>query len=383
MGMGNEAAGSCYIMVGGMMYENFTSLTLKRSKEEMTCSGQFSLSWPGAEQFNATSPPAQEMVDGAKGMIMLDGQLAGTIRIDKRSSQGSPTSYVLNLSFRGLSSSIVDSSADHPTGQENKKSPGKICKKLMEGYDSKLVDKSGEDKQIERYIIQDGETVERAIRRATTEHGLIACENEKGDVEIAKKGEPAGSSHPLVLGRNFMSWTTDRDMAPRASKVKAKGSSVPTDKKYGKDAEELSGESEDDAVSFKKVYNLLIDSDQDKESLKKRATSEMRRRQAEGLTVKLTMSTWSDDGGQLWKVGTLHQVIIPVDQIGEQLIVKEVEFRMDTEKREAVVTLVPMESFGDSTGQGGDSGQSAGGTKGAFSPSVKSGVGGASKAGAS
>src|SRR5262245_54502973 len=134
--MALEPAGSCIIVVNGMQYQNFLRLSLKRSKGELTCSGTFSLGWPGAEMFNATSPPAQELADGAKGVIMLDGQLAGTIRIDKRQSHGTPDSFKLDLSFRGLSSSLVDSSADHKTGQENKKSPGKITKKLMEGYDS-------------------------------------------------------------------------------------------------------------------------------------------------------------------------------------------------------------------------------------------------------
>ena len=74
-----------YVEIGGVRYHQFTSLSLQRSKEAMTCSGSITLSWPGAEMYNATTPPAQEMTDGAKGEIYLDDQKAGTFRIDKRS----------------------------------------------------------------------------------------------------------------------------------------------------------------------------------------------------------------------------------------------------------------------------------------------------------
>src|SRR5262245_16353494 len=141
--MANEGMGSAIVVIGGTRYTNFTKLTFKRVKKEMTCSGTITLSWPGAEQFNATNPPAQSMTDGAKGEIFLDGQLAGTVRFDSRTSHGTPKSFILELSFRGLASAVVDSSADHPTGQENKKSPADICKKLMEGYEPKFQDKSG------------------------------------------------------------------------------------------------------------------------------------------------------------------------------------------------------------------------------------------------
>jgi prophage tail gpP-like protein len=335
----------------------------KRDKEEATSSGTITLAWPGAEMFNATAGPMQEVVDGVKGTLILDGQLACTFRVDSRTSHGSETSYRLDISFRGLASSIVDSHADHPSGQENKRTPGQISKKLMEGYEPKLIDKSGESRQLERFIVQEGEPVERAMRRACREFGLVFSENEEGNVVLQKKGTEGGSGQPLVLGRNFYEWSVKRDMSPRYQKVKAKGNSVPTDKKYGKEAEEIGGEATDNAVKFKKQYHLLIDSDHDKDTLKQRAVAESQRRKAAGIDVQLTMSTWSDDGGQLWKVGTTHQVTIPVDGVGDQLQIKTVQFELDKDERKAIVTLVGKDAFGGegAGGGGGDSGGAAAG----------------------
>jgi prophage tail gpP-like protein len=357
--MPNELMGSAVVEVGGTRYDNFTALSVKRDKNNLTAAGTITLSWPGAEQFNATAPPAQDLIDGARCSIYLDGQLAATARIDSRTSDGDPDSYKLTLNFRGLTAALVDSQADHPSGQENKKKPPEIVKKLMEGYEPQLQDKSGgSSKMQERFVIQEGETVERAIRRCAREFGLLASENEQGNLVLQKKGEDEGQGPPLVLGRNFIKWSVKRDISPRHSKIKVRGASIPTDERYGKPAEEIVGEAVDDYVKFKRELRIFAESDQDKETLKKRAQQEMNRRKAQGLQVSLTMSTWSDDSGQLWKVGKMHQVVIPVDQVNNTLQVSGVTFDLTRDRRETTLELTDKEAFSDEQG-GSDTGGAA------------------------
>jgi prophage tail gpP-like protein len=113
-------------------------------------------------------------------------------------------------------------------------------------------------------------------------------------------------------------------------------------------------------VQYKRELHIFADSDQDKETLKKRAVTEARRRKAQGLNVTLTMSTWSDDGGKLWKVGRLHHVIIPVDQVDDVLIISEVGFDLTAKDRKASVTLVDKDSYSDKAGAGKDKGKAKG-----------------------
>ena len=157
------------IEVDGENYTDFVTLTLTRSKEDMTCSGSMDVSWPGAEVINLGHPPMQQMPAGEKIVVWLDDLKAATGRIDKRQGKGDPDSYTLTFTFRGLAAALVDSSADHPSGQENKKSPGDITKKLMEGYESKLIDKSNETRTSKRFVVREGQTIDRAIRTATRE----------------------------------------------------------------------------------------------------------------------------------------------------------------------------------------------------------------------
>jgi prophage tail gpP-like protein len=339
--MANEAMGTAVIMVGGQRFDRFLSLNLKRSRQEAAGSGTIVLSWPGAEQMSNRTMQAPTLVDGADGQLILDGQLACTFRIDTRLSKGTPKSYELTLQFRGIASDAIDSSPDHPTGQENKKTPPEIMKKLLEGCKTQLIDKSGSSKKIERFIIAEGETIERACRRAAREQSLSFFEDTQGNWILQKAGDNDGGGQALKLGRNFTHWATKRDMGPRFPELGMTGNSIPTDERYGKQAESIFSE------EFRKVgpeqarkLRALIDGDHDKDSMKNRGAYEAFRRTQQGLNVTLRMSTWSDDGGKLWDINKQHHVTIPIDQIDDDLTVDQVEFEMTPTTRTATLTLV-------------------------------------------
>ena len=350
------------VEVDGEEYTEFTSFTLSRDKDDMTCNGSMVLSWQGAEAFNQAKGPANKMTDGAKIVVYLDDQKAATGRIDKRQGAGTPTSYTLTLTFRGLAAALVDSSADHPSGQENKKSPGDITKTLMDGYEPKLIDKSGEKRTVPRFVVREGESIERAIRTATREYGLVASENEDGDVVLDKRNGDEGKGPRLFLGDSFTEFNVSRNIAPRFSKIKAKGSAIATDKTYGKDAEEITSTAIDKYVKYKREYHLLTDGDQDHETLKKRVLSEARRRAASAVDVTLKMDSFSDADGKLWKVGRLHEVSIPIETLDEELQVKSVTFSLANEELNAELSLCPKESFSSEDSKGAGS-KSASGKK--------------------
>jgi prophage tail gpP-like protein len=349
--MANEAAGSCVIAVGGKNFDHFVSFSLKRSKEETACSGQVVMSWPGAETFNAKNPPAQEMVDGADGKIFLDGQLAATIILDTRISRGSPTNFELTLEYRGRTSILVDAMPKHDTGQENKKKVPAILRDLMKGYQPQLEDRTSDGgKEVTRFIVAEGESVDRAGRRVARDQGYNYYENEQGNLVLEDANTAKGSGMTFQLGRNFTQWSVRRDISPRNREYGLDAHAVPTDDNYGKPAEGVFGEDRR-KLNQDKTFRGLVDGDHDKESIKKRTKMEQKRRSAQGLNVTLKLSTWSDDGGKLWAVGKKHQVVIPVDQLNEQLEVIQVEFELTPNSRSATVTLVSDQTFDEAEPQ--------------------------------
>jgi len=350
-----ERKGTCVIEIGGKRFDRFVSVSYKTSIEEMTGSGTIVLSWPGAEAFDANDMVAPEFKDGARGTLELDGQKVCTFRIDVRNSKGTPQSYLLSLTFRGISGAIVDGQPDTKTGQFNNETAPEIAKKLAKGYESKVEDQSAEKKKIERFIVAEGEPAERAIRRALREVGLNIKEDADGNLQIKKKDNSEGKGQALELGKNFYNWSTSRDMSVRFQNYKVLGNGVVTDKKYGKDNEENTGEAEDKDVPAQRFFRLEVDGDHDKESLKKRAKLEARRRSAQGLNVSLTLSTWSDDSGKLWALEKDHNVKIPVDTIDGPLRVSALTFTMTGTERSTTMTLLSLDAFND--GDAKDTGQ--------------------------
>lgn len=363
---------SVYVEVNGQRFVNFTSLRLQRSKDDLTCSGSITLSWPGAEDVNAqggasVGSGAPELKEGLQGTIYLDGQKAASIIFDKRSGRGTATSYQLDMTFRGKASVLVDSSADHPSGQENEQASGEIVKRLMDGYLPKLVDKSADSQTKRRFVIRDGETIERSIRAITREFGLIAYENEDGDIVLDKRDGDEGNGQPLRLGEHFLDFNVDRDISPRYSKIKVKGSGVSTDENYGAQVEALQEAAIDQYVQIKKELNLQVDGDQNNETLKQRAIFEANRRAAAGLNVTVEVKDWSDESGQLWKVGRMHHIVIPIEQVDDTLQLNTVQFNLNGTSRSATLNFVPKEAY-SSEQQQKDGGKSAAGKPSDFSP---------------
>lgn len=355
--MAQEAVAS--FLIGGVHYREVLKLRVHRDTNTVTGEGVVTLSWPGASAAAVVREGEMLMpafMDGGGGQIYLDGQLAMTFIFDTRTSHGSPTSYELELHFRGRSSTAVDGAAEHNTGQENKKTPAQIAQKLFGSLGIGVLDKSGGGAQaLERFIISQGETAERAVRRATREFGLNIMENEAGQVVLFGKGYSEGGGNKLVLGdRKITHWSVKRDWGPRFTQGHVLGNAIPTDEIYGKAAELMGGTALTAGQAFSKIRTYLADSDHRQGSIQDRAGYEGTRSSAQGLNVTLRVSTWTDESGELWKLLRRYPVSIPVDGVNESLLLSSVTFDLTPTERYATLVLTSENSFGTGRAPLGD-----------------------------
>jgi len=349
-----ESRGSAVVIIEGQRYDKFLSLTLKRSIEEGTCSGTVVLSWPGAEAFNISSAVAPAFSAGAEGEIILDGQTAGKVIFDTRISKGTSKHYELTLQFRGQASELVDSSPDHESGQFNRQKPAQIIRAMMQGFKTQLQEKGGGSaQQAERFIIAEGETIERAARRCAREYGLLLYENPEGNWVLASELGMGGGGR-LEIGRDFTQWSVKADIVPRFTKLGMVGTGIPTDDKYGggqQGTEQIWNQAQGmmgggGGGMANRMLRVLVDGDHTKQSIEKRGKFEQQRRSSSGLNVTLKTATWTDEGGQLWEVAKSYHVKIPVDQVDDDCKLTEVEFELTPDSRSATLVLTSENAWG-------------------------------------
>jgi prophage tail gpP-like protein len=336
--------------IAGIYYSEVLKLRVHRDVNNATGEGEVTLSWPASsvDPLGEGLIPMPAFMDGVRGGIHLDGQLAMTFRFDSRISHGSPTQYELELHFRGLFADGVDGAPKHETGEELDKTPGQICQKLMEGYDAQFTDLSGETRKLSRFVLAQGETVERAMRRCTREFSLNFTENEQGVVELHKKDAAETTGGALILGDNKIThWSVKRDIGTRASEHNLFGITLPNEDKgiWGKNAL-LSAMASASGFGFQKIRSYLVDSDQDADSAKERAEFEGTRSAAQGLNVTLRVSTWTDVDGLLWKPYARYPVTIPIDGVDETMMLSSVTFVLTPTERYATLVLTSQFSFG-------------------------------------
>lgn len=357
--MPNEGAGSCEVRVQGKVFRDMLSMNLRRSRNEGTAVGTIVMSWPGAEHMNVSGLLAKEFMEGQDGEIYLDKQLAAKIIFDTRISKGTPKSYELTLNFRGKASTPIDSSVKHDTGQFDKQTPMQIGEKLLKDSGVKLINQSGsEGKPLERFIVAYGETVERALRRAARDRGLTFFENEKGDwVMMGANFSGWTGGGELRVGRDFVQWTTKRNLGPRYPEEDIQASGIPDQKKWGKEKEadpfgteirNLIPGSVAGILPAGRFRATLVDSDHDKDTVKDFKEFQASRAASQGLDVTLVMSTWVNDGGTIWMINQKYKVVIPIDEINTELVISQVEFELTPDSRKATITLVSPDGTGGS-----------------------------------
>lgn len=338
------------IEVDGQRFRGWTEATASRSMEDASSTFEMKCSYD--PQSTGKIKEDKKFLDAKKPCkIIIDGQLFLTGVIDKRVANMTKDSYDITLSGRSKTRDVVDSSASSETGQFNKLKPGEIAKKLAKEHDITVKEDEKSDKTITRFIVRDGETAERAMRRVLREHGLFLTDDEEGNLVIPKSGSK-GTGDPLVLGTNVYEYTSTEDVSERHNEYKSKGTQVSTDDNYGYTAVAVGAKAQDDFIPKTRKFRINAKGDIDTDSAKKRAAVEARRRAAEGTEVSVTVTSYSQSNGKLWLPNTLHQVKLPPESLDIQLLLKSVEYRLDKDStHEVTLTLVPEDAYksGDST----------------------------------
>lgn len=382
--MAREGLGTCVVEVGGNRYDRMLSMNLKASKQDKTPSGTIVLSWPG-DYTNQQQMAAPDFLAGAEGRIWLDGQLAATVRFDKRISKGSSKSYELTLNFRGNNAINLDSAVVHETGQFNDEGALAIIRQVMRPG-TEVIDRSGGSEPLDRMIVADGERIGEFVARVAKTRSLNLWENPEGQWVLEQLKKPSFSVMPaefrvfqriaesqrmaglpedvrnmiegastfpvggLTLGRDFTQWQVSMDIRPRYDEMQSVGAGIATDDNYGAINEGLFADEQRQfaqANAEGRQMRMLPDAPHDQQSLDNRTNFDAVSRDRQAVQVTLRMSTWSDNSGNIWKLSDKWHVNIPIDYVDDDLEVTGVEYELTKDSRSATLQLT-----GEASGAG-------------------------------
>jgi prophage tail gpP-like protein len=335
------------LSLGGMLYEGWTKASVTRSVKDLTGSFQVTLHDPmmlllGSPLYTAFSANAEP---GSPVQVFVAGELFLTGMIDSRTATKSATAHDVQISGRGKSRDLVDSSHDDQKTQYNDQTPSQIVKKVAEPFGQQVkVRLSGGERPIPKYRYFPGDNAFDVSHEVARQQGITINEDKTGNLVMRDRAQgPAAGA--LVQGVNLLTYSVEKSDKDQFGKYKAKGQSVPGKGGRGKTANQRFAQVEDASVKGNRVLVRKGESDIDDGKIKKRALHEAARRSAGALRVSVTLYGYRGETGALWEPDTLAMTIIPDEKVAEMLLIESVTFTKDASGTITKLDLVRKEAY--------------------------------------
>lgn len=277
------------------------------------------------------------------------GDLLLTGHVEKRSPALRSSEQELPIAGRSKTGDLVDSSAEHETGEFRDQDAQDILGALTKAYGISVeTDLTLEREPLKR--VRPGETIHTFARRLSRKEGFAIGDTPEGNVKLAKAGTKrhAGS---LTEGLNIQDASAVHDDSKKFSKVKVRAQAPDG---YGDDDLKIEAEAEDDTLKRKRVKIIVPPELIRKQDARERAKWHRDRASGEGLTCEVTVQGWRDEAGKIWTPGWLIFTESPSLDVVQDMLIKKVSLRQSDESSggtQAVLSLVDPRSFGGKKGK--------------------------------
>ncbi len=289
--------------------------------------------------------------DGARFDEAEGGETILTGHVEKRSPALRSAESELPIAGRSKTGDLVDSSAEHETGEFKGKTAKEIIAALAKDYGIS-VESDLSHKARDLFRLRPGETVFTAAERIARAEGFAIGDTADGNVRLAKAGSKrhAGS---LSEGVNIVDASAVHDDSGKFSKVKVRAQ-APTG--YGADDLRIENEASDETITRKRVRIIVPPELIKRDEARTRAQWHRDRAAGEGTTCEVTTYGWRDEAGTLWTPGHLVFVECPSLDVVQDMLIKKVSLKQSDaeggEGTQAVLSLVDPRAFGGKRGKG-------------------------------
>lgn len=316
----------------------FTSLRLRRSKNEMT--GELTI-----DVFMGWLPTEPVMIDATTNrevLVYIGGHLAFTGFIDRRMDTSfkkndkvdrnlniGPDSYNVTFTCRGKTRDMIDSSHQHPTGTFLRPSNRSAFEDLTAPFGTEL-EWEADEIDLDKVRLRDGGRVADELQRLCEQTSLYVYETRDGKLKVLD-GSEAKTGEPLILGQNILNFQTDQAVDVQRNRVEVKGQRIETDV-WGESAVvPTRATTEDSTVERFAPETVQVYGNATDEILARRVEFEINKRASQAKQVEVDVFHVQQTDLVPWDLGTIHYVEIPPAGVFDLMEVTELTYEVQAD----------------------------------------------------
>jgi prophage tail gpP-like protein len=332
------------LVVGGKRLSGFQEVNVTRSMEQAAIAFGLQATNPAWHEDAWALRVGAEVELYSNGTLLCRGYI-DTYEADHDAEAGQ---HDVRVSGSSKAADALDCPpAKHKTGRVEGKTLLDVAKEFDEfgiGYEADVPLKPLA--KVQRYPT---DSVHDTLERKAREQGLMLMGKPDGGVLITRAGSKRHAG-ALIEGRppikrygvRFSAKDKYSEITGRAQRA------------LGTSAKDLRQEVKeyDPEVGRYRPLIVFLEGDGTEQDLKTRAQWERLRRQGQGTSIPIRVSTWRDEAGEIWEPGRLMALVLPSERVDQDMTLSSVTFTQNHQGTVAELTFVDPRSHGGKNPKG-------------------------------
>lgn len=334
------------LRVNGEDYKGWLKISITAGIERQARDFELEITrtWPG-DGINI-SPRKVRPGDLCEIWIGRDKVLTGYV-------DGTPIRYddlklTVGVKGRSKTADLVDCSAEFRSGQWRNRRIESIAADLAAPYKISVLKQAETGAAFPDHQIQPGESIFECIGRMLVLRQMLSTDDADGNMVLVSPGSAGVAGTALELGKNVLAGECALDYKDVFSKYVCKGQRAGTDLDSAENLAESVSSFEYQVSNLTSRYRLLQltqTGQVDVQTCADRVRYEARYRPAKAVESTYKVQGWRQSDGRLWIPNQLVQVIDPLIGFNDQLLIVQVEYRLDETGSTCLLRVGPLAGY--------------------------------------
>ncbi len=319
------------IMVNNMIYHSWTAASVSRGIENPAGSFQLSLCENSADAILKI-----DINEYDKVVVLVGITPIMTGFIDKITPSYDAEQTSLDITGRSKTAHLVDCSAINSPGQWRGQKAEKIIEEICTPFDISVKCEVNTGATLDDFQLQQGETCWDAIERICRLRGLLAYDDEYGNLILSQASNilfPDTIFHEFESNLSqILSASAQKTGGNRYSDYIIKGQAAGNDEDNGINVSSPKSQTTDASVPCFRPLLIVSEGQNKTAGCKKRAEFERASRAGQSLEVQYTIDSWTSPMGHIWQSNRRIAVIDDYLKVNAMLLISEINWSTSLEQ---------------------------------------------------